>query len=484
MRAGRLIAVVLGALVAAIGLGVVAAGVTVVVSHAVLREDGFYLTPDQRFETRTAVLTADAEVGTGWRGDGTANALRVRATSTSQEPLFVGIGPSDEVEAWLAGTDHERVERVRYLPFRAYTERVTGPREVTPPGQEDFWVSSSAGSGTQAITWRSRPGDWSLVVMNADGRRGVAADVAVGVEDGFLLPAGIAGLVVGLLVLAAGLVIVLVALSGTRIGGTPEDRGPTAPALVPGDHRPYPLRVNARLDEPLSRWLWLVKWFLAIPHLFVLAFLWIAFALLTIVAGVMILVTGRYPRSIFDFNVGVLRWSWRVMYYAFRVLGTDRYPPFRLEPDPAYPTDLAVDYPLRLSRGLVLVKWWLLAIPHYLVVAVLVGAGFGWTGDDGGTGVAVRIGLIGLLAVIAVVILAFTGRYPPALFDLLMGLNRWVLRVVAYGALMRDEYPPFRLDSGGVDPGNRPASGEGTAGEGTAGEGTPGEGTPGGHHTS
>lgn len=456
---------------AALGLGMVAAGLTLLVSHTVLREDGYYLTPERRFETRTAVLTADAELGTGWRSD-EGPTVRVQATSASDEPLFLGIGPRDEVDAWLAGTDHERVERVRFLPFRVYTERVAGPREVTPPGQQDFWVASSAGTGTRAVSWQSRPGDWALVVMNADPQRGVAADVAVGIEaGGFLLPAGVAALVVGLLLLAGGLVIVLVAVSGARVGGAPEDRSPPAPTHgnadptippAPGDRLPYPLRVDARLDEPLSRWLWLVKWFLAIPHLFVLVFLWIAFALLTIVAGVMILVTGRYPRSIFEFNVGVLRWSWRVWYYAFRVLGTDRYPPFRLEPDPSYPTDLAVDYPSRLSRGLVLVKWWLLAIPHYLVVAVLVGAGFGWSGgngwDGGGASVTVRIGLIGLLAVIAVVILAVTGRYPPALFDLLMGLNRWVLRVVAYAALMRDEYPPFRLDSGGADPGNRPSA--------------------------
>jgi hypothetical protein len=218
---------------------------------------------------------------------------------------------------------------------------------------------------------------------------------------------------------------------------------------------PYPARLNGQLDLPLSRWLWIVKWFLAIPHVIVLFFLWIAVSVLTIVAGFAILFTGRYPRSLFDFNLGVMRWSWRVAFYAFDAFGTDRYPPFSLQRDPSYPADFDVDYPAQLSRGLVLVKWWLLAIPHLIIVSILAGGwGVGWLGDWRTAGGG---GLIWILAVIAGFFLLFKNEYPQQLFDLVMGLNRWCYRVLAYVALMRDEYPPFRLDLGGIDPGSIPA---------------------------
>jgi hypothetical protein len=124
-----------------------------------------------------------------------------------------------------------------------------------------------------------------------------------------------------------------------------------------------------------------------------------------------------------------------------------------------------VEYPQRLSRGLALVKWWLLAIPQYIIIGVFTGgAGGSWWGwrlryshgvlniteNYGAWG---SLGLIGIVAVIAAVVLLFTGRYPEQIYDFVLGMNRWVLQVAGYAGLMTDKYPPFRLDRGGPDPG-------------------------------
>jgi Domain of unknown function (DUF4389) len=218
---------------------------------------------------------------------------------------------------------------------------------------------------------------------------------------------------------------------------------------------PYPVRVRAVPDAPQSRWLWLMKWLLIVPHVLILVVLWAAFWLLSIVALGAIVITGRYPRTLFSFNLGVMRWSWRVSYYAYGVLGTDRYPPFSLGEEPDYPATLDIEYPARLSRGLALVKWWLLAIPHYLILGLLFSGGtaFVWQFGDGGNW-AVGGSVVGLLVLIAALVLTFTGNYPRPLFDIIVGIHRWALRVAGYAALMTDQYPPFRLDIGAGEPGD------------------------------
>jgi hypothetical protein len=226
----------------------------------------------------------------------------------------------------------------------------------------------------------------------------------------------------------------------------------------------YPVNIKGELTAPPERGWWLIKWLLGIPHYVILCFLAIAFIFVAIIAFFAILFTGKYPRSLFDFNVGVLRWGWRVAFYSYGALATDKYPPFSLEPDPNYPADLEIAYPQKLSRGLVLVKWWLLAIPQYIIVGIFSGGwttGFywgdttaeTWTWQFGDKVVQVDkwqasggANLIFVLAIFAAIYLLFVGRYPKDIFKLVIGFNRWVLRVVAYATLMTDAYPPFRLE--------------------------------------
>ncbi len=448
MRFGRIVIIVIATIVAIVSVGFVVGGGAMIWAFGTERDaDGFFTSPDYPLATDGYALTStDVDLATSpgeWFPDGLVD-VRFDVTAGGDAPVFVGIGPSSDVAGYLDGVAIDQVSDFGPEESDVSYETVTGTVPAATPAAQDFWVASAAGTGMQTLTWDVAAGSWTVVVMNADASPGVLVTAEAGAQvEGFLAIA-IAVLLFGLLL--AGLAALLLVLA-TRSRVTDESK---AAAIAP---EAYPVVLEGSIDPGLSRWMWLVKWFLAIPHFVVLAFLWIAFSVLTVAAFFAILFTGRYPRAIFDFNVGVMRWSWRVSYYAFSALATDQYPPFTLR-DVEYPARFDVAYPERLSRGLVLVKWWLLAIPHYLIVGVLTSGLVWWAAEVGGDA-ALRVGggLIGILVLVAAIALTFTGRYPPGLFDLIMGLNRWVYRVGAYASLMRDEYPPFRLDMGGDDPG-------------------------------
>ena len=451
---GRIALTVIGAVLVLVALVLGAIGSVLVWAHATQRDaDGFYSSGGERLETVSYAITSehiDLGVRPGGRERrfdlGDLATVRLAIDPQGEGPVFIGIGPADDVEGYLQGVAHAEIDDIDQDPFRVTYRYVEGDAPAGPPGEEGFWAASAEGAGNQTLEWELESGDWAVVAMNADGTAGVALDASVGVKADWVAPVGIGLLVAAVLLATLGAVLLVVGASGLH---------PTAGPVT----APEPVRLEGRLDEPLNRWLWLVKWLLLIPHLIALVLLWVAFVVLTAVAGVAILFTGRYPRSPFDFNVGVLRWSWRVTFYSLGAFATDRYPPFTLGPAPDYPATLDIAYPEQLSRGLVLVKWWLLAIPHYVVLGIISGAMFGGWSDDGATG---GPGLIWVLSVIAAVILLFTSRYPRGIFDLVMGLDRWVYRVIPYAALMTDRYPPFRLDQGGSERVPVPPSATGT----------------------
>lgn len=450
MKPARVVSLVVGCLLAVASLGLLVAGGAVGWAYGTQRDDsGFFTSSTERLETVTAALTSDevrlgADPGPRWVSGNLAT-VRLDARSAEGRDLFVGIGPSREVEAYLADVAHDEVRSIDADPFRATYRRDGGEAAVAPPpAGQPFWVASDTGPGTRSVTWDLEQGRWAAVVMNADGSRPVSVDVTVGARSDLVLPIAIGLGVAGGVLLLLSAVLIVLGVHGHAAHPAGAVAGAEAVGAAAGSGTP--VAVRGRLDPNLSRWLWLVKWLLVVPHVIVLVFLWAAFAVLTLVAGVAILVSGRYPRRIFEFNVGVLRWSWRVGYYATSVLGTDRYPPFTLGPVPDYPATLDIAYPQHLSRTLVLVKWWLLALPHYLIVAAISGGGQrgAWT-----------LGLGAALVLVVAGTLLFTGRYPQGLFDLLLGLHRWGFRLCAYVALMTDAYPPFRLDQGGDEPGDR-----------------------------
>ncbi|MBV8079726.1 MAG: DUF4389 domain-containing protein [Actinobacteria bacterium] len=206
-----------------------------------------------------------------------------------------------------------------------------------------------------------------------------------------------------------------------------------------------PVRLDGDLEPQLSRWLWLVKWILLIPHFVCLFFLWICFVVATIAAFVVILFTGRYPRGLFGFNLGVVRWTWRVAFYSYSALGTDRYPPFTMQVVPDYPARVDIAYPEHQRRGLPLIGWWLLGIPQYAIASLLTGGSVWWIGKFAG-------GIVAVLVFVAAVLLLFRERYPRDVFDVIMGANRWVMRVGAFACFMTPDYPPFRFDPGPHEP--------------------------------
>ncbi|UJA20053.1 DUF4389 domain-containing protein [Thermoleophilia bacterium SCSIO 60948] len=191
---------------------------------------------------------------------------------------------------------------------------------------------------------------------------------------------------------------------------------------LPAELRDYPVQSSVARQEEYSRFLPLIKWLLVIPHLFVLVFVGLVALFAIVLAFFAVLITGRYPRALFDVVLSAYRYGWRVGAYMY--LMTDRYPPFAFGDVPDYPARLEIAYPEQgVDRWRPLVAW-LLAFPYLFVAGAL-------------------LTVTGVLTFFAFFTILFTKRYPAGMFDLALVPMRWQQRGNAYSHFMVTRYPPL-----------------------------------------
>ena len=193
--------------------------------------------------------------------------------------------------------------------------------------------------------------------------------------------------------------------------------------MPPAGDGPYPVRLSATRQDEYHRLLPLVKWFLAIPHYIVLLFVFIGAAIAGIIAFFAVLITGRYPRALWDFVTGAHQWATRVGGYV--CLLTDQYPPFSMGDDPDYPVRLEYDYPETVDRWRVL--QFILIIPYAIVAGIL---GY----------------LAAAMILIGIFVILFTKNLPEGMFKLILIPMRWQVRTNSYAGFVVKRYPPFEWD--------------------------------------
>lgn len=232
MRPAKIVAIVIGAFLVLIGLALLAPGGLLLWAYGTQRDSsGYFETSNRVVSTSTyALTTPDVNVGAdlgNWVPNGATAAIRVRAASTGNTALFVGIGPSDLVSQYLANVGHEEITNFGWFSSAVNYRRIPGTAPPSAPGQETFWAAKQEGAGIQTLEWQVQSGNWTAVIMNADASAPVTASISLGARFGFILPIGIGLLVGGIVLLAVG--VILIVLGARRPRNRPMQPAPIGP---------------------------------------------------------------------------------------------------------------------------------------------------------------------------------------------------------------------------------------------------------------
>ena len=257
--------------------------------------------------------------------------MRIEVEGSRETPVFVGIGPSAAVAAYLDGVAQARIEDVEVDPFRVEYDFTDGADQAEPPGEQDFWKAQ--GTDGEPLEWELEGGDWVVVVMNADGSSGVSVDASVAAKVDWLLPLALGLLIGGFVFVVAGSLLLVFGAIGLSRHSAARPVAAPEPAPFAGG----PVRLTGHLDDGLSRGLWLVKWLLLLPHVIVLAVLWLAVGVVSVIAWFAIVFTGRYPKAFFAFTVGVMAWTWRVGFLLLQRAGHRPVPTVQPRGPPGLP---------------------------------------------------------------------------------------------------------------------------------------------------
>ena len=211
---GRTAMIAAGACLLLLGLASLGVGGVLLAVHATQRDgSGFYASGANPVSTPTHALVAERlDVGTDgpdWLfRKGRLGTLRVTATGTAARPVFLGIAPRGDVNRYLRGVAYDEIRDFELDPFAVTTRHHAGSADPPPPVAGGGWSASVSGTGTQTLRWNVRKGDWTVVLMNADGSRDVAANVSVGAKLPFVPWVGTGFAAFGLLTGVGGGVLI------------------------------------------------------------------------------------------------------------------------------------------------------------------------------------------------------------------------------------------------------------------------------------